>query len=84
MTDDVAATGAALQAQGVEIVRSISDQGWGLLTAIFPAGSGSASTSRASDGGTAELSSIHPRAGFARVWRAEAGSPRPSSRELGA
>jgi uncharacterized glyoxalase superfamily protein PhnB len=34
MTDDVAATLAALQAEGVEIARPISDQGWGLLTAI--------------------------------------------------
>jgi len=34
MTDDVAATVAALQAEGVEIARPISDQGWGLLTAI--------------------------------------------------
>ena len=40
MTDDVAATGAALQAQGVEIARPISDQGWGLLTAILPGGVG--------------------------------------------
>jgi hypothetical protein len=30
---------AALQAEGVEIARPISDQGWGLLTAItFPGG----------------------------------------------
>jgi hypothetical protein len=34
MTDDVAATVAALQAEGIEIARPISDQGWGLLTAI--------------------------------------------------
>jgi hypothetical protein len=34
MTDDVAATVAALQAEGVEVVRPVSDQGWGLLTAI--------------------------------------------------
>jgi catechol 2,3-dioxygenase-like lactoylglutathione lyase family enzyme len=34
MTDDVAATVAALQTEGVEIARPISDQGWGLLTAI--------------------------------------------------
>ena len=34
MSDDVAATVAALQAEGVEIARPISDQGWGLLTAI--------------------------------------------------
>jgi hypothetical protein len=34
MTDDVAATVAALQAEGVKIARPISDQGWGLLTAI--------------------------------------------------
>jgi catechol 2,3-dioxygenase-like lactoylglutathione lyase family enzyme len=29
MTDDVAATVAALEAEGVEIARPISDQGWG-------------------------------------------------------
>jgi catechol 2,3-dioxygenase-like lactoylglutathione lyase family enzyme len=34
MTDDVAGTVAALQAEGVEIARPISDQGWGLSTAI--------------------------------------------------
>jgi hypothetical protein len=34
MTDDVAATVAALQAEGIEVVRPISDPGWGLLTAI--------------------------------------------------
>jgi hypothetical protein len=33
MTDDVAATVTALQAEGVEIARPISDQGCGLLTA---------------------------------------------------
>ena len=34
MTDDVAATVAALQAEGIELARPVSDQGWGLLTAI--------------------------------------------------
>src|SRR5919205_774916 len=34
MTDDVGATVAALQAEEVEIARPISDQGWGLRTAI--------------------------------------------------
>ena len=34
MTDDVAATVAALKAEGIEVARPISDQGWGLLTAI--------------------------------------------------
>ena len=34
MTDDVAATVAALQAEGIEVARPVSDQGWGLLTAI--------------------------------------------------
>jgi hypothetical protein len=34
MTDDVAATVATLQADGIEVARPISDQGWGLLTAI--------------------------------------------------
>jgi hypothetical protein len=35
MTDDVAATVAGLQTQGIEVARPISDQGWGLLTAII-------------------------------------------------
>jgi hypothetical protein len=48
MTDDVAATVTALRAEGIEIARPISDQGWGLLTAItLPVGSSSASTSPA-------------------------------------
>jgi hypothetical protein len=34
MCDDVAATVGALRAEGIEITRPISDQGWGLLTAI--------------------------------------------------
>jgi hypothetical protein len=34
MTDDVAAAVTALQAEGIEVTRAISDQGWGLLTAI--------------------------------------------------
>ena len=34
MTDDVAATVAALKAEGIEVARPVSDQGWGLLTAI--------------------------------------------------
>jgi hypothetical protein len=34
MTDDVAATVAALQAEGVKIARPISDQGLRLLTAV--------------------------------------------------
>jgi hypothetical protein len=34
MTDDVAATVAALRAEGIEVARPVSDQGWGLLTAI--------------------------------------------------
>jgi hypothetical protein len=34
MTDDVAATVTALQAEGIEVTRPISDQSWGLLTAI--------------------------------------------------
>jgi hypothetical protein len=45
MNDDVAATVAALQAEGIEIAKPISDQGWGLLTAItLPGGSSSVST----------------------------------------
>jgi hypothetical protein len=34
MTDDLAATVATHQAEGIEVTRPISDQGWGLLTAI--------------------------------------------------
>ncbi len=34
LTDDVAATVAALQAEGIQVARPISDQGWDLLTAI--------------------------------------------------
>jgi catechol 2,3-dioxygenase-like lactoylglutathione lyase family enzyme len=40
MSDDVAATVAELRDQGVEIVREVSDQGWGLLTAIRLPGGG--------------------------------------------
>ena len=36
MTDDV----AALQAEGIEVTRPISDQSWGLLTAIALPGGG--------------------------------------------
>jgi predicted enzyme related to lactoylglutathione lyase len=34
LCDDVAATVAALRAEGIEVARPTSDQGWGLLTAI--------------------------------------------------
>jgi predicted enzyme related to lactoylglutathione lyase len=34
MCDDIHATLAELQAKGVEVARSVSDQGWGLLAAI--------------------------------------------------
>jgi catechol 2,3-dioxygenase-like lactoylglutathione lyase family enzyme len=34
MCDDIHATLAELKAKGVEIAREVSDQGWGLLTAI--------------------------------------------------
>ena len=40
MCDDVHATVAELTAQGVEIVRDVSDQGFGLLTAIRLPGGG--------------------------------------------
>jgi catechol 2,3-dioxygenase-like lactoylglutathione lyase family enzyme len=40
MCDDVGATVADLQASGVEIVREVSDQGWGLMTAIRLPGGG--------------------------------------------
>jgi predicted enzyme related to lactoylglutathione lyase len=39
LCDDVAATVAALQARGIEVARPVSDQAWGLLTAMtLPAG----------------------------------------------
>ena len=34
MCDDVAATVVALEAKGLQAARPVSDQGWGLLTAI--------------------------------------------------
>jgi hypothetical protein len=34
MCDDVAATLADLEAKGLQVARPVSDQGWGLLTAI--------------------------------------------------
>jgi hypothetical protein len=34
LCDDVAATVTALRAEGIEVTRPVSDQGWGLLTAI--------------------------------------------------
>jgi hypothetical protein len=34
LCDDVTATVTALQAEGIKVARPISDQGWGLLTAI--------------------------------------------------
>ena len=34
LCDDVTATVAALQAEGIEVTRPVSDRGWGLLTAI--------------------------------------------------
>ena len=40
MCDDIHATLAELTAKGVEVVRDVSDQGWGLLSAIrLPDGS---------------------------------------------
>jgi catechol 2,3-dioxygenase-like lactoylglutathione lyase family enzyme len=40
MCDDINATLAELAAKGVEVVRDVSDQGWGLLSAIrLPDGS---------------------------------------------
>ena len=39
MCDDVHATAAELQAKGVDIARPVSDEGFGLMTAIrLPAG----------------------------------------------
>jgi hypothetical protein len=40
MSDDVAATVRELQAKGVEFTRPISDEGWGLVTAMKLPGGG--------------------------------------------
>ncbi len=40
MCDDIVATTAELQAKGVELVRPVSDEGWGLVTAIALPGGG--------------------------------------------
>jgi catechol 2,3-dioxygenase-like lactoylglutathione lyase family enzyme len=40
MCDDVEATVAELQAKGVELTRPISDEGWGLVTALRVPGGG--------------------------------------------
>jgi catechol 2,3-dioxygenase-like lactoylglutathione lyase family enzyme len=40
MCDDIEATVAELSARGVEFVRPVSDQGWGLLTAMKVPGAG--------------------------------------------
>ena len=47
MCDDVHATAAELQARGVDISRPVSDEGFGLMTAIrLPGGASSDCTSR--------------------------------------
>jgi catechol 2,3-dioxygenase-like lactoylglutathione lyase family enzyme len=40
MCDDVEATVAELQAKGVEFTRPVSDEGWGLVTALRVPGGG--------------------------------------------
>ncbi len=40
MTSDLEATTAALKAKGVELVRPVSDEGWGIYTAIALPGGG--------------------------------------------
>ena len=40
MCDDIEATVAALKAKGVEFTRDISDEGWGLMTALRVPGGG--------------------------------------------
>jgi hypothetical protein len=40
MCDDIEATTAELQAKGVELTREVSDEGWGLVTAIALPGGG--------------------------------------------
>ena len=40
MCDDIEATTAELQAKGVELTKPVSDEGWGLVTAIALPGGG--------------------------------------------
>ncbi len=40
MCDDIAATTTELRARGVELTRDVSDEGWGLLTALRLPGGG--------------------------------------------
>ena len=40
MCDDIEATVAELEAKGVELARPVSDEGWGLVTAIALPGGG--------------------------------------------
>jgi hypothetical protein len=40
MCDDIDATVRELRAKGVDVVRDVSDQGWGLLTGIRLPGGG--------------------------------------------
>jgi catechol 2,3-dioxygenase-like lactoylglutathione lyase family enzyme len=40
MCDDIRATVAELEAKGVELARDISDEGWGLVTALKVPGAG--------------------------------------------
>jgi len=75
MTDDVAATVAALQAEGIEVARPISDQGWGLLTAItLPGGVELGSSTRLRSRSASRSSS---RDG--RPWARSAATTRRSS-----
>jgi hypothetical protein len=84
LCDDVAAAVTALQAEGVDIARPISDQGWGLLTAIaLPVGSSSASTSPATSpipGCRATLAASAPMGSRCTGWPSPPGSPsRPTA-----
>ena len=69
MTDDVAATVTALQAEGVEIARPISDPGVGAVDGHHPPRRGRARPlpAPAPDCGAADLSSIHPGSGRSGV-----------------
>jgi predicted enzyme related to lactoylglutathione lyase len=40
MCDDIEATVAELEAKGVELIRPVSDEGWGLVTALRVPGGG--------------------------------------------
>ena len=72
MCDDVEATIAQLEAKGVELARLVSDEGWGLVTAIALPGGGelglpaAASAAAARLGASARRSADEPQRLLAR------------------